>query len=59
MLTLSTATIGLECAGIIKSVIINITTSFILNVEKQCGDMTIFNGNYSSENELLEKLFYF
>ena len=51
MLTLSTATIGLECVGIIKSVIINVTTSFILIVEKQCEDITIFNVNSSSENE--------
>ena len=42
VLTLPTATIGLECAGIIIIVVINNIASLVPNIEKKCKDMTDF-----------------
>ena len=42
VLTLPTATIGLECAGIIIIVAINDIASLVPNIEKKCEDMTGF-----------------
>ena len=42
LLTLSTNTTGLECAGIIIIVMINDTKSFLPNVEKKCEDIAGF-----------------